>query len=345
MAFLRLTFCLALVLAGLFPLPALAAQQPPRVLNLYTGRHYDTDQRLYDLYSAVTGVTINVIQGDADQLIERIRSEGAASPADVLLTVDAGRLWRAETLGLCQPVQSDYLNRRIPEYLRHPTGLWYGFTKRARVIVYAKDRVSPADLSTYEDLANPKWRGRLLVRSSSHVYNLSLAGSLIAAHGEEFVEEWARGVARNLARPPQGGDTDQLRAVAAGLGDIALSNHYYFARLITSANPEDRAAAAALDIFFPNQLDRGTHVNISGGCVVATAPNRAEAVDFLEFLASDGAQAIFALGNQEYPVVAGQLLSPILDRWGPFREDTLNAAVFGANTARALILLNRAGWR
>ncbi|GIW08059.1 MAG: iron deficiency-induced protein A [Dehalococcoidia bacterium] len=344
MALIRLA--LVAVLLGLLALPqGAAAQQPERVLNLYTGRHYDTDQRLYDLYSAFTGVKIYVIQGDADQLIQRMVSEGRNSPADVLITVDAGRLWRAEQLGLCQPVVSDYLASRIPDHLRHPDGYWYGFTKRARVIVYAKDRVSPSELSTYEDLADPKWRGRLLVRSSSNVYNLSLTGSLIAAHGEPFVEEWARGIARNLARTPQGGDTDQLLAVAAGQGDVAISNTYYVARLLASSNPEDRAVAEKLGVFFPNQNDRGTHVNISGGCVASNAPHRAEAIEFLEFLASDGAQAIFALGNHEYPVVAGQALSPIIEQWGPFREDTISAAVFGANNPRALLLMNRAGWR
>lgn len=344
MAFLRLA--LAGVLLGALALPSsAAAQQPTRVLNLYTGRHYDTDQRLYDLYSSFTGVRINVIQGEADQLIQRMVREGRNSPADVLLTVDAGRLWRAEQLGLCQPVQSEFLTSRIPEHLRHPDGLWFGFTKRARVLVYAKDRVSPEELSTYEDLADPKWRGRLLVRSSSNVYNLSLTGSLIAAHGEAVVEEWARGIARNLARPPQGGDTDQLRAVAAGQGDVAISNTYYLARLLASTDPEDQAVAAKLGVFFPNQDDRGAHVNISGGCVATHAPNRAEAVRFLEFLAGDGAQELFALGNHEYPVVAGQAPSPIIASWGDFREDPISAAVFGANNPRALILMNRAGWR
>ena len=343
MAFVRLA--LVALLFAVVALPTSAAAQHRHVLNLYTGRHYDTDQALYDLYSSFTGVKINVIQGEADQLIQRIASEGRNSPADVLLTVDAGRLWRAEQLGLCQPITSDFLTSRIPAYLRHPDGIWFGFTKRARVIVYAKDRVSPSELSTYEDLAHPKWQGRLLTRSSSNVYNLSLTGSILAVSGEQATEDWARGIARNLARPPQGGDTDQLKAVAAGQGDLAIANRYYFARLLASRDPEDQAVAAKLDIFFPNQDDRGTHGNISGGCVTANAPNRDEAIRFLEFLAGDGAQAIFSQGNQEYPVVAGQALSPILERWGPFREDTISAAVFGANNPRALIVMNRAGWR
>ncbi len=318
-----------------------------RTLNLYNGRHYDTDQVLYDEFTRQTGVRVNLIQGDADQLIERIRAEGANSPADVLITVDAGRLYRAQQLGLCQPVNSEVLNRRIPSHLRDPQGYWFGFTKRLRVFAYSRARASRAALSTYEDLASPRWRGRVLVRSSSHVYNQSLVGAMIAWHGEAFVQRWARGIVANFARPPQGGDLDQLRAIAAGEGDVAIVNHYYYLRLLNSPNPSDRAVAQQVGLFFPNQgvEDRGVHVNLSGGCVVATSRNRDAAVAFLEFLASDQAQEVFAKGNFEFPAVRGITNPMAAVAPATLKEDTLNARTYAANGARALQLMVAAGWR
>ena len=317
------------------------------VLNLYSARHYDTDQALYDGFTAQTGYQVNLIEGDADQLIERIKSEGANSPADVLITVDAGRLWRAQEAGLFRPVQSAVLDERVPASLRDPEGHWYGFSMRARVIAYSTERVSPSELSTYEDLADPKWRGRLLVRSSSNVYNQSLMGALIEANGEDATEAWARGIAANLARPPQGGATDQLKAVAAGEGDIALVNQYYYLRLVNSTHPEEREMASRMALFFPNQGagERGTHVNVSGGGVLATAPNPAAATAFLEYLTSSQAQASFSEGNYEWPVVDGAPVNPSLQALGSFTMDPLNARVYGANNQLALLVANRAGWR
>lgn len=344
----------AALVAALFAGPTwLPAASPPpaaaqaAVLNVYNARHYDTDQALFDGFTAQTGIQVNRIDGDADQLIERIKAEGANSPADVLITVDAGRLWRAQQAGLFQPVQSAILNERIPANLRDPEGHWYGFSMRARVIAYSRERVDPAELSTYEDLADPKWRGRLLVRSSSNVYNQSLAGALIEAHGLDWTEQWAAGIAANLARPPQGGDIDQLKAIAAGEGDVAISNHYYYLRLLNSPNPADREVAEKVGIFFPNQGpgERGTHVNISGAGVVATAPNRDAAIAFLEYLTSEAAQANFAEGNFEWPVVEDAPLHPSLAALGTFQIDQLNARVYGANNQLALLIMNRAGWR
>ncbi|MBE9156141.1 Fe(3+) ABC transporter substrate-binding protein [Nodosilinea sp. LEGE 06152] len=319
-----------------------------RAVNLYSARHYDTDDQLYEGFREATGIRVNLVEAEADQLIERIKSEGQNSPADILMTVDAGRLWRAEQEDLFQPVTSSILNEAIPENLRHPDGLWFGLTKRARVLVYNKATVDPAELSTYEDLADPKWRGRILVRSSTNIYNQSLVGSIIAAHGAEETEEWARGLVANLARNPEGGDTDQIKAVAAGLGDIAISNTYYLARLAKSDKPEEQAIAEQMGVFFPNQGDgpngRGTHVNISGAGVVKTAPNAEAAVQFLEYLASPEAQRIFAEGNNEYPVVEGVAVDSVVAGFGDFKEDSLNASVFGRNNPEALRITDRAGW-
>ncbi|QQE66223.1 Fe(3+) ABC transporter substrate-binding protein [Leptolyngbya sp. BL0902] len=316
-----------------------------QVVNLYSSRHYDTDEQLYDGFRQATGIRVNVVEAEADQLIERIRSEGQNSPADLLMTVDAGRLWRAEQEGLFQAVNSSVLTGAIPDHLRHPDGQWFGLTQRARVLMYHKDRVNPSELSSYEDLVDPKWRGRILTRSSTNIYSQSLVGSLIAAHGSEETETWARGLVANLARDPQGGDTDQIRAVAAGLGDVAISNTYYLARLIKSDNAADRAVAEAIGVFFPNQNDRGTHVNISGAGVLRSAPNAAAAIQFLEYLVSPEAQRIFAESNNEYPVVEGVAIDSVVASFGEFRADPLNAAVFGRNNPEALRITDRAGWK
>lgn len=316
-------------------------------VNVYSARHYDTDDALFDGFTAQTGVAVNVIRGTEDELLERIKAEGANSAADVLITVDAGRLWKAQEAGIFQPINSETLNARIPASLREPEGHWFGFSMRARIIAYAKDRVDPSQLSTYEALADPMWKGKILVRSSSHPYNQSLVGSLIEANGLDATQEWARGIAANLARSPQGGDTDQLMGVVAGVGDLAISNTYYVARLRASSNPEQQAAGQALGVFFPNQApgDRGTHVNVSGGGVIKTAPNRENAVAFLEYLTGDEAQQALANASFEYPAVEGVPPHPILAEMGPFKRDTLNARTFGANNQLALLIMNRAGWR
>jgi iron(III) transport system substrate-binding protein len=332
------------------PEPAAVADAAPaqsREVNVYSSRHYDTDDQIYAAFTGQTGIRVNIIEGGEDQLIERIRNEGANSPADVLVTVDAGRLWRAQQAGILQPISSAVLQERVPASFRDPDGHWFGLTKRARVIMYSTERVNPADLSTYEALADPRWRGKILVRSSGHVYNQSLVGSLIEALGPQATEQWARGIVANFARRPQGADADQLRAVAAGEGDVAITNTYYLARIYKSDDPADRSVAARVAPFFPNQApgERGAHVNVSGGGVVATARNRDNAIAFLEFLTSDVAQAVFAQGSLEYPIVAGTPLDPVLASFGSFREDELNAARFGANNQQALTIMDRAGWR
>jgi len=333
---------ISLVAAALAVLaPAAAAEE----VNLYSSRHYDTDQALYDDFTARTGIDVNLIEGDADQLIARIKAEGRNSPADVLITVDAGRLHRAQEAGVLAPVESAVLAARIPEHLREPGNRWFGLSQRLRAIVYAKDRVDPATITSYEDLADPAWEGRVCIRSSTNVYNQSLVGAMIAAHGVEGAEEWARGLVDNMARPPQGGDTDQIKAVAAGECDVAVVNHYYLVRLMKSDQAEDREVAAAVGILLPNQDGRGTHANVSGAGLVVTAPNRDNAIAFLEYLTTDQAQAYFALGNNEFPVVAGAEMEPILVEWGPIKTDQINAATYGENNAEAVKLMDRAGWK
>jgi len=314
-------------------------------VNVYSARHYDSDTALFDRFTQETGITVRVLQGDSDQLVERIRREGVASPADVLITVDAGRLWRAQTAGVLQPVQSAFLEERIPENLRHPDGYWFGFSQRLRLIYYNRERFDPSTVSSYEDLVDPALRGRICIRSSNNVYNQSLLSSLIEALGEEGATDWARGLVANLARPPQGGDTDQIRGVAAGECDVGVANHYYYLRLVNSSNEADRAAAAAVGIIFPNQDGRGIHVNIGGAGVVAGAPNRENAVRLLEYLASDAAQENFAGANFEYPAVAGIARDPAIEGWGELILDQLGVSTLGANNPLAVRISDQAGWR
>ena len=314
-------------------------------INLYSSRHYNTDDELYDIFTSQTGIKVNLIEGKADELIERIKSEGANSPADILITVDAGRLWRAEQGGIFAPVSSQVLTTKIPANLRHPNNLWFGFTKRARVIMYNKNTVDPAQLSTYENLADSQWKNRLVIRSSSNIYNQSLVAGLIEVHGEQEVEQWCRGVVSNFARSPEGNDRAQIEAVAAGFADLAVANTYYLPRYAKDPDPAKQAIFKQIGVFFPNQSDRGTHVNISGGGLVKNAPNQENAIAFLEYLASDAAQTFFAQGNNEYPVVAGTPVDPIVASFGTFKEDTTNVVAYGANNAKAVQIMDRAGWK
>jgi len=321
------------------------ARAQERVLNLYSSRHYNTDQALYEDFTRQTGIRINRIEAEADPLIERMRAEGANSPADVFVSVDAGRIERARAAGLLQPVSSPVLERAVPAHLRDPDGHWFGFSKRARIFVLAKGRASPEEAASYEALAAPGLKGRVAIRSSTNVYNQSLTGAMLAAHGEERTGAWCRGVVASLARPPRGGDSDQIKAVAAGEADVGVCNSYYLANMLASRNEADRAAAAKVLAVFPNQGDRGTHVNISGGGVAAHARNREAAILFLEYLVGAKAQSFFADGNNEYPVVEGVQPSQVLASLGAFREDRLDARVYAANNARALQLMDRAGWK
>ncbi|MDK3023046.1 Fe(3+) ABC transporter substrate-binding protein [Cupriavidus taiwanensis] len=330
---------------ALLTLPLAAAAQE-KVLNLYTARHYQTDEALYANFTKQTGIKINRIEGQEDPLLERIRNEGANSPADVFITVDIGRLWRAQQAGVFAPVKSKVLESRIPANYRDPNGEWFGFSARGRVIAYNKTAVKAGDIASYEDLADPKWKGKVCTRSGGHVYNLSLVSSLIAHDGEARTEQWARGVVGNLARAPKGGDTDQLKAVAAGECDVAIANTYYIARLLKSSKPEDKAVAEKLGVLWPNQSSQGVHMNISGGGMLKHAPNKEAAVKFLEYLASDEAQRYFADGNNEWPVVKGVKVSnPALEALGEFKSDAINVAELGKYQPQAQKLLDRAGFK
>lgn len=337
---MRSSLTLSTVILSIF-----AADLAAEEVNVYSSRHYNTDQALYDEFTAATGIEVNLIEAEGDALIERMVAEGENSPADVFITVDGSRIGRAVEAGLFQPIDSKALTMAVPANFRHPDGLWFGLSSRVRGIVYAKDRVDPSAISDYEDLTDPAWQGRICIRSSSNVYNQSLVASMIAADGLEAAETWAAGIVENMARKPQGGDTDQIKAVAAGECDVAVANHYYLARLMLSDDQGDSEIAEAVDIIFPNQEGRGAHANISAAGVAAHAPNKEQAIAFIEYLATPDAQAHFAVGNNEYPVIDGVKLNPVLEAWGDFKTDSVNIAAFGENNADALKAMDRAGWQ
>ena len=313
------------------------------VVNIYSARHYDTDMALYEEFTRQTGIEVNLIEGGSDALIERIVNEGEFTPADMLITVDAGRLWRASEKDIFQPVNSDVLNERVPANLKDPNGLWFGLSKRVRVIAINKATSLPVEVTRYEDLANPSLTGLVCMRSSSNIYNLSLMSSIIEAVGEEGAERWATGVVKNFARTPQGNDTAQLRAVASGECGVTVANTYYLGRLIGSDDAKNKAVADALTVVFPNQDGRGAHVNISGAGVTRYAPNEENAIKFLEYLTSDFAQTLFAEGNNEFPIV-GPTSGPVATL-GDFEEDSINAALLGERQAEAVRVYDRAGWQ
>lgn len=329
---------IATLLAGS---PAYAEEN---MLNLYSARHYQTDEALYANFTKQTGIKVNRIEAKEDELLERIKNEGAASPADIFITVDAARLAKADELGLFAPVKSKQLEARIPAHLRSQD--WFAFSTRARVIVHNKSSVKPEDVQNYEDLASPKLKGQVCMRSGAHPYNLSLMSSIIAHQGEAKAEEWAKAVVANFARSPKGGDTDQIKAVAAGECGVAVSNTYYLARLLRSEKPEDKKIMENVNIVWPNQKSVGTHINISGGGMLKTAPHKEAAIKFLEYLASDEAQLYFADGNNEWPVVnSAPVKNAALESMGKFKADMLPVATLSKNAATAQKIYDRAGWR
>jgi iron(III) transport system substrate-binding protein len=320
-------------------------KQGDDVLNVYTHRHYESDQELFKLFEEQTGIKVNVINASADELIQKMSLEGRNSPADVLITVDAGRLHRAKTSDLLQPISSKILDSIVPAHLKDKDNQWFAVTKRARVIAYAKDRVNPEELSTFEALTDEKWHNKLVIRSSGNIYNQSLLASIIAIHGEAYAKEWVAGIVKNMARTPRGNDRDQVKAVAAGEGDLAIVNTYYIGLMENSSNPEEVQVTQSIGLFFPNQETTGTHINVSGAGVAKYAPNKENAIKFLEFLVSEEAQSVFALSNYEYPVNTNVEVSETLKRWGDFREDTMNLSLLGENNKNAVILFDEGGWR
>jgi iron(III) transport system substrate-binding protein len=320
------------------------------VLNVYSARHYQTDEQLYNGFTKQTGIKINRIEADDSALLERLRNEGKNSPADVILMVDAARLWRTQVEGLFQPVKSAVLNARIPANLRGDDdgkgAEWYGLSTRARIIVYNKVSVKPEDVATYELLADPRNKGKVCTRSGSHPYMLSMIGSMIEHNGEQATEKWAQGMVANFARPPHGGDTDQIKGVATGECGVAVANSYYYARLLRSTKPEDRDVMNKVGLIWPNQQTTGTHINVAGAGVAKNAPHREAAVKFLEYLASDEAQSYFANGNNEWPVVPSAVTqSPALRAMGKFKPEQISVTAIGKNQTAAQKILDRAGYK
>jgi iron(III) transport system substrate-binding protein len=343
---------LVLAVAGVLALAACGQQTETKtdgaevgVVNVYTARHYDVDLQLYERFTAETGIRVNRIEGNADQLIARMQAEGEASPADVVIMSDAGALWRVQNAGLFQAVDSEALNAAIPANLRDPEGRWFGFTRRARVVAYDPAKVRPEEVDTYEEIASPRFRGRLCVRSADNAYNLSLVGALIEAWGPQKTAEWARGIAANMARPPEGGDRDQIRAVGAGVCEIALTNTYYYVLLGQGEDAADRDLVARLKLGFPSLDGQGTHVNVSGGGVAAGAPNRDNAVRLIEFLASPEAQTLVASANGEYPASPSVPAPSPVDAIANFTAHPMSVAAYGPRTAQALEIMTAAGWR
>ena len=313
-------------------------------INIYTHRHYDSDKILFKKFTDMSGIKVNVIKGSADQLIQRLQGEGKNSPADILLTVDAGRLVRAKDMGLLEPVSSKILTKNIPEMMRDSENHWFGLSVRARVIAYAKDRIKENELSTYEDLADPKWRGKIVVRSSNNIYNQSLLASLINENGSKNALKWAKSVRKNMARKPRGNDRDQARAVASGVADLAIINTYYLGLLANSSDKADREVAEKLNIFFPNQNGRGTHINVSGVAVTKSSKNKKEAIRFIEFLTQEDNQRIFSEANYEYPLDYNNSKSKIHLKWGRFKADSIDLSILGKNNAEAVKIFDLAGW-
>ncbi|AKD24946.1 ABC-type Fe3+ transport system, periplasmic component [Polynucleobacter duraquae] len=337
-----------LVLSAILALPLQA--QEAKELNLYSARHYQTDEALYSDFTKKTGIKINRIEADDNALAERLKSEGSNSPADVILMVDAARLWRAQIDGFFKPIQSKYLEGRIPVNLRsqsEPEGsTWFGFSTRARLVVYNKAKVNPQDVDTYEKLAEPANKGKVCTRSGAHPYMLSLIGAMIERRGETATEEWAKGMVANMARPPRGGDTDQIKAVASGECSVALTNSYYLVRLLRSTKPEDQAIISKIGFIWPNQQTTGTHINIAGGGVARSAPHPQAAKQFLEYLASDSAQEYFANGNNEWPVVKSvKIENEGLKMLGPFKAENISIAAIGKNQIAAQRLLDRVSYK
>lgn len=314
-------------------------------VNIYSARQENLIKPILDIFTERTGVTVNLVTGSADELIQRLSLEGANSPADLIIAEDVGRLYRAKEAGVLQAVESPAINAIIPEQYRDSEGFWYGLTLRSRVVIYDKERVNPADLSTYADLADPKWNDKICVRSSSNIYNQSLVASMISRNGVEATEAWVTGLVANFARDPQGGDRDQITAVAAGQCDLAISNTYYFGGMLNSANEAEREAAQAVAVFFPDQNGNGAHMNISGAGLTKAAKNRDAATQLMEFMVSEEAQAWYAEVNNEFPVRSDVAASEVLQSWGTFKADDIALEELGIHNAEAVRIMDRAGWQ
>lgn len=326
----------------------IVCNNPPKdegVVNVYTHRHYKADDELFAKFTEETGIKVNIVNASADELIQRLETEGDNSNADLLITVDAGRLYRAQSKDLLQPIQSETLETNIASEYREKNGYWYGLTYRARIIAYAKDRVNSEDIKTYEDLAGSKWKDKILIRSSENIYNQSLLASIILANGEDEAKEWAEGVVANMARSPKGSDRDQVKALASGEGDVAVVNTYYIGLMLHDKNVEERKAGESVGVIFPNQNGRGTHINISGVGVTKYAPNRENAIKLIEFLSGKEAQQTLANLNYEYPINPEANKAPILQVWGDFKVDSVELYKLGVYNSKAVKIFDEVGWK
>ncbi len=340
----RSIYFAALMLAITCVVPPLSAATEGEV-NLYSARKENLIKPLLERFTAETGIKVNLVTGKADALLKRLSSEGRNTPADVLLTTDAGRLHRAKVAGVTQAFDSDTLKQRVPAQYRDPEGHWVGLSLRARPILYVKGRVDPAELSSYEALVDAKWKGRICIRSSNNIYNQSLVASIIAAKGVDETETWAKGLVKNFARPPQGGDRDQIKAAVAGQCDIAVANTYYLAGMLTGGDSKQRAIAEQVAVFWPNQDGRGAHVNVSGAALIKASRHRDNAIRLIEFLSNEASQQWYAEVNGEYPIRQGTKLSKTLEAWGDFKADNLNLSRLGELNPEAVMLMDRVGWR
>ena len=316
-----------------------------QVVNIYTDRHYDSDQVLYDTFTEETGIKVNVVKAKSDELLERLKIEGEETEADLVVTSDVGRLFRAQSEGLIKPFTSETIKTNVPENLRSTEDYWTALTVRARILAYAKDRVNPEDLTTYEALTEPEWAGKVVIRSSSNIYNQSLMASFIALNGEEAAKEWAEGIVNNMARTPEGNDRDQMKAVVGGVGDVAIVNTYYVGKLLNSSDEYEVEVGKQIGVFFPNQETNGTHINISGAGLTAHGKNSENAEKLVEFLTSEKAQSDYASVNYEYPVNQSVEPSELLKSWGEFNTQDIDLSLLGKYNADAVRLMNEVGWK
>jgi iron(III) transport system substrate-binding protein len=344
---MKKTLCLSTLLVFLFMLFGCQFKAPKSELSItvYTERHYDTDQLLYDRFTELTGIKVNLIRDEADKLITRIQNEGEDTLADLLIIADAGRLGRAKSLDLFKPITSTQLDAQVPLEYRDADKYWYGLTMRARVFVYHPDRVSESELSTYEDLTDARWQGRIITRTSTNIYNQSLMAAMIHIKGENDARIWAEGLVNNFARDPQGNDRDQAKAVVSGVADLAIMNTYYIGRMLFSSDPNEVLVAETVRIFFPNQETTGTHINVSGVGMIKHTKNHESALKLIEFLTDIEAQSSYASANFEYPIHPSVEPHDLLKSWGAFKKQTINLDVLGANSARAIIIMNEIGWK
>jgi iron(III) transport system substrate-binding protein len=327
------------------PTPAPTQQGKEQVVNLYSARNYPVDTVLYEEFTKQTGIKVNVVQGKAEELIERLKREGESTPADLFVTVDGGVLNNAKEAGVLQPMTSATIEQNVPKDLRDKDNAWIGLSTRARVIAYSKERVKPEQLSTYEALADAQWKGKVLVRSSTSLYNQSLVAAMVDTNGEAAVETWAKGLVANFARKPEGGDRDQVKAIAAGVGDVAIMNTYYYGQMMVSKDPEEVKAAEKVALFFPNQKTTGTHINISGAGLTKHSKNKANAIKLVEFLTGEAAQAKVAAENFEFPVNAKAQKPEVLKSWGEFKIQHIDWSKLGTNNKKALELMTKAAWQ